>query len=72
VEYAADAVSQGRKKALILIGHVPSEQAGMEDCASWLKSFVKGVSIEFIATQQPFWTVRAPRSFRQSSMPLLS
>ena len=64
VEYAADAVSQGRKKALILIGHVPSEQAGMEDCTSWLKSFVKGVPIEFIATQQPFWTVRAPRSFR--------
>lgn len=57
VEYAADAVSQGRKKALILIGHVPSEQAGMEDCTSWLKSFVKGVRIEFVATQQPFWTV---------------
>jgi putative NIF3 family GTP cyclohydrolase 1 type 2 len=57
VEYAADAVSQGRKKALILIGHVPSEQAGMEDCANWLKTFVKNVPIEFVATQQPFWTV---------------
>jgi putative NIF3 family GTP cyclohydrolase 1 type 2 len=61
VEYAADAVSQGRKKALILIGHVPSEQAGMEDCTNWLKSFVKGLRIEFVATQQPFWTVPAPR-----------
>ena len=61
VEYAADAVSQGRKKALILIGHVPSEQAGMEDCAGWLKTFVKGVRIEFVATQQPFWTVPAAR-----------
>ena len=59
VEYAADAVSQGRRKALILIGHVPSEQAGMEDCAGWLKSFVKDVHIEFVATQQPFWTVPA-------------
>jgi putative NIF3 family GTP cyclohydrolase 1 type 2 len=57
VEYAADAVSQGRKKALILIGHVPSEQAGMEDCAAWLRTFVKGVPIEFVATQQPFWSV---------------
>ena len=28
VEYAADAVSEGRKKALIVIGHIPSEQAG--------------------------------------------
>jgi len=41
VEYAADAVSQGRKKALILIGHVSSEQAGMEDCANWLRTFVE-------------------------------
>ena len=56
VEYAADAISQGRKKALILIGHVPSEQAGMEDCAQWPKSFIKDVPIEFVATQQPFWT----------------
>jgi hypothetical protein len=53
--------SIGEKKALILIGHVPSEQAGMEDCTNWLKFFVKGVHIEFVATQQPFWTVPAPR-----------
>jgi putative NIF3 family GTP cyclohydrolase 1 type 2 len=57
VEYAADAVSQGRKKALILIGHVPSEQAGMEDCANWLRTFIKGVRVDFVATRQPFWTV---------------
>jgi putative NIF3 family GTP cyclohydrolase 1 type 2 len=56
VEYAADAVSEGRKKALIVIGHVPSEQAGMEECARWLKTFVKDVPIEFVATKQPFWT----------------
>jgi len=43
VEYAADAASEGRKKALIVIGHVPSEQAGMEECARWLKTFVKYV-----------------------------
>jgi putative NIF3 family GTP cyclohydrolase 1 type 2 len=56
VEYAADALSEGRKKALIVIGHVPSEQAGMEECARWLKTFVKDVPIEFVATKQPFWT----------------
>ena len=56
VEYAADAASEGRKKALIVIGHVPSEQAGMEECARWLKTFVKNVPIEFVATEQPFWT----------------
>jgi putative NIF3 family GTP cyclohydrolase 1 type 2 len=56
VEYAADAVSEGKRKALIVIGHVPSEQAGMEECARWLKTFVKNVPIEFVATRQPFWT----------------
>jgi putative NIF3 family GTP cyclohydrolase 1 type 2 len=57
VEYAADAVSQGRNKALIVIGHVPSEQAGMEECTRWLKGFVKQVPVEFVATKQPFWIV---------------
>ena len=57
VEYAADAVTQGRKKALIVIGHIPSEQAGMEECTRWLKGFVKQVPIEFVAAKQPFWTV---------------
>ena len=57
VEYAADAVTEGKRKALIVIGHVPSEQAGMEECARWLKTFVKDVPIEFVPTKQPFWTV---------------
>jgi putative NIF3 family GTP cyclohydrolase 1 type 2 len=55
VEYADDAVSQGRKKALIVIGHIPSEQAGMEECARWLKTFVKSVPVEFVPAKQPFW-----------------
>jgi putative NIF3 family GTP cyclohydrolase 1 type 2 len=57
VEYAADAVSQGSNKALIVIGHIPSEQAGMEECARWLKGFVKTVPVEFVAAKQPFWTL---------------
>jgi putative NIF3 family GTP cyclohydrolase 1 type 2 len=57
VEYAVDAVSAGMPKALIVIGHVPSEQPGMEECARWLKTFIKGVPIEFVPTRQPFWTV---------------
>ena len=61
VEYAADAVSEGRKKALIVIGHIPSEQAGMEECARWLKGFVKDVPVEFVAAKQPFWTTNAQK-----------
>jgi putative NIF3 family GTP cyclohydrolase 1 type 2 len=55
VEYAADAVTEGRKKALIVIGHIPSEQSGMEECTRWLKGFVKSVPIEFVPARQPFW-----------------
>ena len=57
VEYTADAVTEGRRKALIVIGHVPSEQAGMEECTRWVKTFVKDVPIEFVAAKQPFWTL---------------
>jgi len=58
VEYAADAVTQGRKKALIVIGHIPSEQAGMEECTRWMKGFVKEVPVEFVAAKEPWWLVR--------------
>jgi putative NIF3 family GTP cyclohydrolase 1 type 2 len=55
VEYAADAVTQGRNKALIVIGHIPSEQAGMDECTRWLKGFVKDIPVEFVPARQPFW-----------------
>jgi putative NIF3 family GTP cyclohydrolase 1 type 2 len=55
VEYVADAATEGKRKALIIIGHIPSEQAGMEECARWLKSFLPKVPIEFVPAKQPFW-----------------
>ena len=58
VEYAADAVTQGRKKALIVSGHIPSEQAGMEECTKWLQGFVKNVPVQFVAATEPWWTVK--------------
>jgi putative NIF3 family GTP cyclohydrolase 1 type 2 len=58
VEYAADAVTQKRDKALIVIGHIPSEQPGMEECTRWLKGFVNDVRIEFVPAKQPFWHVK--------------
>ena len=54
VEYVDDAVTEGRRKALVVIGHIPSEQAGMEECTRWLKGFVKGVPVEFVPAKQPF------------------
>lgn len=58
VEYAADAATQKKRKALIILGHIPSEQAGMEECARWLKTFVTEVPVEFVRTEEPFWMPR--------------
>lgn len=55
VEYAADAVTAGQKKALIVLGHVPSEQDGMAEFAQWLGTLVKEVPITFVPTTDPFW-----------------
>jgi putative NIF3 family GTP cyclohydrolase 1 type 2 len=55
VEYVADAVTEGKPKALIILGHIPSEQAGMEECARWLRTFVSEVPVEFVPAREPFW-----------------
>jgi len=55
VEYAADAVTSGKKKGLIVLGHIPSEQSGMQYCAEWLKGFISEVPIDFIPAAEPFW-----------------
>lgn len=56
VEYVRDAVNMGKKKALIMLGHANSEEAGMVYCADWLKTFVSEVPIEFIEAGDPFWS----------------
>jgi len=55
-EYTRDAVSQGRNKAIIFLGHISSEEAGMEYCATWLKTFIKDTPITFIESGPAYWT----------------
>ena len=56
VEYARDAWQQGRHKALIVIGHVPSEEAGMLACVPWLRSFLPAnLPVSYIPAADPFW-----------------
>jgi len=55
-EYARDAVAQGRKKAVIFLGHINSEEAGMDFCASWLKTFIKDVPVCFIECGPSYWS----------------
>ena len=40
----------------ILLGHANSEEAGMEYCARWLKTFIPEVPVEFLPAGDPFWT----------------
>lgn len=55
-EYVRDAVSQGKNKAIIFLGHVTSEEPGMEYCATWLKGFIKDIPIYFVASGPSYWT----------------
>jgi putative NIF3 family GTP cyclohydrolase 1 type 2 len=57
IEYARDAVEQGKHKAMIIMGHVPSEEAGMEECARWLKTFIDEVPVNYLQTPEPFWVL---------------
>lgn len=55
--YVNDASYQGKKKAVIFVGHIKSEEAGMEYCAKWLKTFITGVPIHFIEDDANFTTL---------------
>ncbi|PWU10172.1 MAG: hypothetical protein C5B51_04745 [Terriglobia bacterium] len=55
IEYVRDAVLAGEKKGMILISHEAGEEAGMDNCAKWLRSFITEVPVEFIATGDAFW-----------------
>jgi putative NIF3 family GTP cyclohydrolase 1 type 2 len=55
-EYARDAVSLGRNKAIIFLGHIASEEAGMDWCASWLKGFIKDIPVYFIESGPAYWS----------------
>lgn len=56
IPYFQDANTQGFLKGLIILGHADSEEAGMEYCAEWLKSFVPDTPIMFIPSGNPMWS----------------
>ena len=60
VEYCQDSIKSGNKKALIVVGHVLSEQGGMILCRDWMKPFIPEVPIEFVAAVEPFWNPGNP------------
>ncbi|HZD33148.1 MAG TPA: Nif3-like dinuclear metal center hexameric protein [Candidatus Angelobacter sp.] len=60
VEYARDASSQGRHKALILMGHEVSEEAGMKVCAEELRPLFPNLPVIHIPAGQPLWSPTNP------------
>jgi putative NIF3 family GTP cyclohydrolase 1 type 2 len=55
-EYVRDAVTQGRKKAIIFIGHINSEESGMEFCATWLRKFITHIPVSYVECGSSFWS----------------
>jgi len=55
-EYMRDAVDQGRKKAIVFLGHISSEEAGMDYCADWLKTFISDIPIYYVQSGPSYWS----------------
>ena len=53
--YAADLFTAGEKRGLVTVGRVASEDPGMRACAAWLKTIVKEVPSQWIATGDLYW-----------------
>lgn len=56
-EYVRDAIALGQPKAMILVGHGPSEEPGMKVLASDLKTLYPTLPVEFLAGARLFTTV---------------
>jgi putative NIF3 family GTP cyclohydrolase 1 type 2 len=55
IEYVRDTILSGSKKGAIVISHEAGEEAGMNHCTNWLRTFVTEVPIEFIPTHDRLW-----------------
>ena len=53
-EYALDAASAGQPKGMIILGHMMSEDHGMQEVAEWLRTFLDEIPIEYIPAGEPF------------------
>lgn len=52
--YVRDASQAGFPKAMIILGHTVSEEAGMEYCARWMDAFIEEIPVRFIEAGDPF------------------
>jgi putative NIF3 family GTP cyclohydrolase 1 type 2 len=55
-EYVRDAVAQGRSKAVVFLGHVYSEEAGMDYAATWMRTFINNIPVLYFPGGSSYWT----------------
>ncbi len=60
VEYVRDAVAQGRKMGMIVLGHEVSEEPGIEQCAKELRVLFPGVRVDHVPAGQALWSPDHP------------
>lgn len=60
VEYTRDASAQGRNKALVLIGHEPSEEPGMKQAAKDIRALFPNLKVDHILANQSMWSIDHP------------
>jgi putative NIF3 family GTP cyclohydrolase 1 type 2 len=56
IEYARDAQEFGIHRALIVMGHADSEEAGMLYVADWLEKLFPTLPIKYIPARNPLWS----------------
>lgn len=52
--YVHDASQMGMQKAMIILGHERSEEAGMKYLPGWLENLCHGIPVSFIDSKEPF------------------
>jgi putative NIF3 family GTP cyclohydrolase 1 type 2 len=62
ISYVRDASEQGRHKALVLLGHEVSEEAGMTSIVNDLRGLFPKLPVVHLPAGQPMWTPERPPS----------
>ena len=53
-EYVRDAIASGKNKAVIIAGHAPTEEPGMQWLAQWLQPKLPGIKVSHVPGVSPF------------------
>jgi len=56
----AGCLDVGNEKSRHFTGHIASEEAGMEYCATWMKTFIPDIPITYIENGSSYWSVQKP------------